>query len=121
MRMKMQLLTLIGAAVIWSVAGAARADVQTIAVAQIPFAFTVNGTRFPAGTYDIQEAHLLDPDVLIIRGAHNDRSVIVDATNLPGMRHEAREKQDFVDVAGQRVLEQIRVPNLEDYRLPDSR
>jgi hypothetical protein len=46
------------------------AQAQTFVVATVPFAFTMHGERFPAGTYEIREAGS-SGDLLSIQGANN--------------------------------------------------
>jgi hypothetical protein len=50
---------------------AGEASAQTLVVARVPFAFTLRGQRFPAGTYEIREAGN-SGGVLSVQGEYNN-------------------------------------------------
>jgi hypothetical protein len=115
--MKMQVLTLIGAAAFLAVAGNARADEPT-AVVHVPFAFTAEGDAFPAGTYAIQQVDLLDSSALVIRNEDNRESAFVGTLPRPAVHNHMLDKLFFVKEGPEFVLRTIRLADSEVYTLP---
>jgi hypothetical protein len=71
------------AAVLLCAAGTARASVETVFKATVPFAFEVNGHTLPAGTYLIQRDDMTSPSVLIIREANKTHAAAAVVTTIP--------------------------------------
>jgi hypothetical protein len=59
------------------------AHAQTFVVAKVPFAFTLRGQQFPAGTYDIREAGA-SGDLLTIQGEYNGTMTFTFAQHVFG-------------------------------------
>ena len=68
----------VAGAILLSVAGTARADMDTVVKANVPFAFVVNGHAMPAGRYRI-ERDALSPSLVLIRSdeKHNHAAAFV--------------------------------------------
>lgn len=49
---------------------------QSRLVAQIPFAFKVNGTELPAGNYSIERPQIANRNVLLLTDGHNSKMVM---------------------------------------------
>jgi hypothetical protein len=59
------------------------AHAQTFVVAKVPFAFTVHGQQFPAGSYEIRDAGN-SGDLLSIQGAYNGKMTFTFAQHVFG-------------------------------------
>ena len=61
------------------------ARAQTFVVAKVPFAFTLRGQQFPAGTYEIREAGT-SGGLLSIQGEHQREDELHASPSLPSAR-----------------------------------
>jgi hypothetical protein len=63
---------------------ASHAHAQTLIVAKVPFAFTLRGQQFPAGTYEVREVGT-SAGMLSIHGAYNGKMSFTFARPVSGL------------------------------------
>jgi hypothetical protein len=92
-------------AVLFLAAGATVARAETLE-AHIPFSFIVNGTRLPAGHYELRSMTTTQPNVWEVENTRTDRSVLL-LTGACEMPSATTPQLHFAVMGGQHFLAQI--------------
>lgn len=100
-----------------SLLGAGTASALPIAQLRVPFAFTVESVRLPAGTYTVEQ---LDNEysMLAIRDANHHVDAIVLTTPDESRRPSDLSKLDFVKGEHGYELREVRAANGSAWELP---
>jgi hypothetical protein len=115
------LLTALGVGLV-AVAGAVPASAMATQEikAHIPFNFTVENTKLPAGNYTISPLGIEDPSVLVIR-SDNDKTAVEFITNSTTPERKLPSAELIFDRYGKKeFLHKVLVPNDQSAELPVS-
>jgi len=101
-----RVLAIAASAAVMLAAGSTMARASTLE-AHVPFSFIVNGTRLPAGTYELRPLSNLQRIVWEVQNHRGTRAVFVLTSAFQMPRASASPQLDFAVMGGQHFLSQI--------------
>ncbi len=101
--------------------GPAFAMDQETLVVHVPFAFSVNDVRLPAGDYTVSPLSSLDSNVVEIRSADGHNAALVLTTPAPAERPSAQPELVFDRYGRKSFLRAVELPAESGATMPTTR